>query len=57
MDQIVTLQIFKKDNTPVNEYNWREILRLKEDESVKILDYWILRGTKSPDPKDCENQE
>lgn len=57
MDQIVTLQIFKKDNTPVNEYNWRDILKLKEDENVQVLDYWIIRGTKSPDLVENKNQE
>lgn len=49
MQQIITLQIIRKDTKPVNEYDWKELLKLEKDESVDVLDYWIIRGTNTPE--------
>lgn len=50
MEQIITLQIRKKDTTPANDYDWRQILNITDGESVDILDHWVIRtGTVSPE--------
>jgi len=55
MEQIITLQISRKDDTPANEYNWAELLKLNEDESVTVIDHWMIRGTLPPS-SECQNK-
>lgn len=56
MEQIITLQIHREDRTPANEYDWHEILKLKEGESVHVIDHVMIRtGTVPPDcPNTCK---
>lgn len=57
MEQIITLQINRNDKTPANEYNWRDILKLEDNESVSVLDYWLRTGTVPPDcPDICKKK-